>query len=99
MQLHSNHFSAQIDDILIDIDSDDSYSVTIEMTVQSVTRDGELVSTLRLEGEESNIIQFERSGNLTTFVMDWRDYTARTNVTRAYSFIFDTFSLRIVSKQ
>jgi len=64
-----------------------------------VTRDGELVSTLRLEGEESSIIQFERSGNLTTFVMDWRDYTARTDVTRAYSFTFDAFSLRIVSKQ
>ncbi len=99
MQLHYNHFSAQIDNILIDIDSDDSYSVTIDMTVQSVTRDGEIVDTLRLEAEGSSIIQFERSGNLATLVMDWRDYTARTNVTRAYSFIFDTFNLRVVSKQ
>ena len=99
ISLRDNNFSLHVDNVFVDLECKERYNVVMHMTVQKVTKDDEVVDTLKLEGDGSSIIQFERSGNSATLVVDWIYYKERKTETRAYEFIFDTFNLQATRQQ
>ena len=81
----------QFENVLLD----DCYHVPLELGGgHSMTRNGEAVRALQIEGEGWSVIDSKRSGHTAKLAVDWRSYTARTNETCSYGSAFDTFSLQ-----
>lgn len=96
MQMQGDRVRLRFEDVSVDFERRERYRVTVELGgVRRVTRDGEAVDTLHLEDEASDVLRFERSGNTASLILEWISYTARTNRTCAYGFVFDAFDLTV----
>jgi|ERR1019366_5462215 hypothetical protein len=77
------------------VDDDNCYQATVTLGgVSKVTRDDEVVNALRMEGEGSSVLAFNRSGHTATMILVWRYYSPRKDETCSYTFDFTTFDLQ-----
>lgn len=96
MQMRGDRVRLRFEGASVDFERRERYRVTVELGgVRRVARDGEAVDALHLEDEASDVLRFERSGNTAPPILEWISYTARTNRTCAYGFVFDNFDLTV----
>jgi hypothetical protein len=99
MQYKDNHVQLQFENVVTDVEADYGYCVTVDMDVTRVIKDEEEINALSLEGEGSSVLDFERSGNVATLLVDWRYYSERRSETHVYTFEFSSFDLKITGQK
>lgn len=94
MRVAGDNVQIVFENVAADVDGNEYYRVKLDLGgAYKMTRDGQVVHALQTEGEGSSVIQFERSGDTATLVLDWRHYAARRSETRAYEIHYRTFSM------
>lgn len=94
MQMVGDHVHLQFEDVCIDIESDDLYSVTIDLTgVQQVTCNENIVQEIKIEGEGSSVLQFRRFADRVELASQWHSYSKRLSECHTYVFKFKFFNI------
>lgn len=102
MRMRGDRVRLRFEDVRVDPERREHHLVAVEVEwggVREVTRDSGAAGTLRLEDEAPDVMRFERSGDTAPLPPGRVFYTARTNRTCVYGFVFDVFDRTVERRE